>query len=151
MYYNEMVNVKSSFEILYNANLEDDVTHEGKTKALEDLLIKQEKNGDKLFITMEQGSGVASSNIQVILNPKLKYKARKWLVEVYPEVIFNYQSSNEISVNSQEFQTSMRYNEELKRFLTPVLQKQEVTKVKKFGKRMKSYAQVLGINCIPQQ
>ena len=53
MYYNEMVNVKSSFEILYNANLEDDVTHEGKTKALEDLLIEQEENSDKLFIAME--------------------------------------------------------------------------------------------------
>ena len=45
---------------------------------------------------------------------------------------------------------SMKYNEELKWFLTPVLQKQEAIKVKNFGKHMKSYAQVLGINCIPQ-
>ena len=38
-----------------------------------------------------------------------------------------------------------KYNDDLKEFLQPILQKDNAIKTKKFGKKMKLYAQALGI------
>ena len=53
-HYNEMINVKSSFELTHNADLEDEAKHTGKSMTLQDLLIEQEDNGDKLFIAIDK-------------------------------------------------------------------------------------------------
>ena len=66
-------------------------------------LIEQEHDGKKLFITMEQGSGLANNNVKVILNPRMKCNARKWLIESYPKIAFQCLSTKNTSVDSQEF------------------------------------------------
>ena len=43
---------------------------------------------------------------------------------------------------------STKHNEDLKEFLKPMLQSKEALKVKKFGKHMKTYAQVLEIQVV---
>ena len=53
MHHNEMINVKSSFEMLCDADLEDEVTHKGKLATLHELFFEQEDNGNKLFVAME--------------------------------------------------------------------------------------------------
>ena len=95
--------MKSSFELLHNVHLEDEVTCEGKLTMLIELLMEQEINGDKLFIAMEQGTGLAKDNVKVILNPKIKHNARKWLVESYPTITFQHPTEKNTSVDSQEF------------------------------------------------
>ena len=92
---------------------------------------------------MEQGSGLANNNVKVILNPRMKHNARKWLAESYPKIAFQCLSTKNTSVDSQEFQMNVKHNEDLKKFLTPMLQILEAAKVEKFRKRIKTCAQVL--------
>jgi len=81
----------------------------------------------------------------VVINPKAHNKALKWLVEEYPAVVFQKENSNETLVDVSQFQQKTKYNDKLKQFLQPILQQKEALKVKSFGKKMKSYAQALGI------
>ena len=50
-----------------------------------------------------------------------------------------------MSVNITEFRNKAKYNNNLKKFLAPTLANPEAKVYKKLGKRMKSYAQALGI------
>ena len=76
----------------------------------------------------------------------MRCNARKWLVESYPKIAFQYLSTKNTSVDGQEFQMNVKHNEDLTRFLTSMLQTPEAAKVKKFWKHIKTHAQVLGIN-----
>ena len=42
----------------------------------------------KLFLAIEQGSGKNSKNTYVVINPKIRNRARQWLVEDYLAVVF---------------------------------------------------------------
>ena len=44
---------------------------------LKNFLLEQKDKEDKIFIVVEQGVGKAYFNIQIVLNPKVKNKARK--------------------------------------------------------------------------
>ena len=70
---------------------------------------------------MEKGSGGFSDHVNIVLNPRVKFKAKKWLIEVYPTIIFRNQKENRTSVNGEEVMNSTKYNEDLKEFLKPIL------------------------------
>ena len=53
MYSNKMINVKSMFEILYEAKVDDIVMKDGKESNLEDLLRSQKINKTPLFLVVE--------------------------------------------------------------------------------------------------
>ena len=145
MHYNDVINVKSRYEILFDVSVADKVSFNEKEGILKEILLNVEDNDDRLFMAVEQGSGEGRNNIQVILNPSKKFKARKWLVEIYPQIIFRTPTGNKTSVKEEEFNQNIKLNDDLKEFLSPVLQSKAATKVKKYGARVKSYAQALGI------
>ena len=60
-------------------------------------------------------------------------------------MIFQIENRNETSVDITEFRNKAKYNDDLKEFLNLILVNLEAKVNKKFGKRMKSYAQALEI------
>ena len=77
MHINEMTNIKSQFETLYKACLKDIVLINSKQLKLEDVLVSAQVNNSYLFFAVEQGVEKFSENINVVLNPKMKCRARK--------------------------------------------------------------------------
>jgi len=67
-------------------------------------------------------------------------------VEEYPAVVFQINNNNETSVNAEQFLTKKKYNDDLNKFLLPILDNKKALKMKKYGKKVKSYTQVLGLN-----
>ena len=57
--------------------VEDIVIKDGVESKLEDLLRKQTTNNIPLFLAVEQGSGKSEYKVNVVLNPKVKNKARQ--------------------------------------------------------------------------
>jgi len=146
MQMNEWVNMKARFEILYNADKNEIVTKDGIQESLQSCLLKQEHNETKLFLAIENGSGKEQNNALVVINPAKKYQARKWIVEEYPAIIYKDERNNETSINTEEFQSNIKYNEDLKDFLTPILTQKGIEKIGSFGKsKYKTYASVVGI------
>ena len=88
IYSNEMLNVRVRYETLYRVNLNDNVSKEGVSFTLGELLRKQQANEVKLFLAAEQGMGKAENDVLVVINPKVKSKALRWLIEEYPSVLF---------------------------------------------------------------
>ena len=76
-------------------------------------------------------------DVHVVLNPRAINRAKQWIAEDYQSVVFQYENNNEMSVNVEEYQTNIKYNEELRNFLQPILQQKGVDKVKKYGKKIK--------------
>ena len=87
----------------------------------------------------------------MVLNPRATSKAKQWIAEDYESVIFQYENNNETSVIAEEYRTNLKYNEDLKNFLQPILQQKGAEKVKKYRKKMKIYAEVLGLNLTPKE
>ena len=77
MHLNELLNVKARFETLYKVNLNDKVVKEGKISTLGDLVLSVKDNKNNLFLTAEKGAGKNSNDVNIVLNPKVKNKARK--------------------------------------------------------------------------
>ena len=63
---------------------------------------------------------------------------------MYPQTIFSTPTGNKTSVKEEEFIQNIKLNDDLKEFLSPVLQSKAATKVKKHGTRVKSHAHALG-------
>ena len=137
---NEMLNIKARFETLYETQLNDIIIKEKKEYKLQDIILNIQYKDNNLFLAIEQGSGKYNRHTNVVLNPKVKNKARQWLVEEYPALIFKIENRNEMSVNITEFRNKAKYNNDLKEFLTPRLLNPEAKVYKKFRKRMKFYA-----------
>ena len=78
-------------------------------------------NGEQLFLAAEQGSGKFEDNITVVINPRTASKSRRWLAIDSKALIFKNGKSIETSVNAQEFELDIQYNEQLKEFLKPTL------------------------------
>jgi len=74
-----------------------------------------------------------------VINPRIASKSRRWLAIDSKVLIFKDGKSIETSVNAQEFELDIQYNEQLKEFLKPTLQLNAAKKVKGFGKIMKTY------------
>ena len=66
-------------------------------------------------------------------------------MEDYPAVVFQSNIDNETSVDVKKFKTKKKYNDDLKEFLIPILNNQQAIKMKKYGKKVKLYAQALGL------
>ena len=137
---NEMINIKSRFEILYETKL-DDVVYQGDNQSiLKDVILTQKYKEDNLFLAIEQGSGTSSRHTHIVLNPRLKNKARDWLIMEYPLLLFEIDNTNQTSVNTEKYEQKKQYNENFKEFIAPRLKSDEAMKIKKFGGKMKSYA-----------
>ena len=63
---------------------------------------------------------------------------------MHPQIMFNTPTGNKTSVKEEEFIQNVKLNDDLKEFLSPVLQSKAATKVKKYGTRVKSCAHALG-------
>ena len=63
----------------------------------------------------------------------------------YPLLLFEIDNTNQTSVNTEKYEQKKQYNENFKKFIAPRLKSDEAMKIKKFGGKMKSYAQALGI------
>ena len=100
----------------------------------------------KLFLVTEQGIGKAKNDVLVIINPKVKSKALRWLIKEYPSVLFQGSQGVKTSVDQAQFQSKIKYNKDLKLFLQPILNQKDALKVKSYGKKMKLYAQALGLS-----
>ena len=85
----------------------------------------------------EQGSGKGRDNVLVVINPKAKHRAIKWLIEEYPKVLFQEGKESSTSVNVEQYQKKARYNKDLKLFLKPILNQKNASNVKGYGKQMK--------------
>jgi len=146
MHWNEMINVKARFETLYKTRVDDIVVDDqGRKVTLEDFILRIMYKDYRMFLVIEQGVGKAARHTHVILNPKVKNKAKEWLVREYSALVFELGNKKETLVDKEKFEQYAQYNQHLKEFLGPRLQTEEARKVKKFNRKIKSYAQVLGL------
>ena len=121
------------------------VIKEGKKVKLEELLLKEKVNDSLLFIVAEQGVAQHTEDVHIVMNPRIKNKVRLWLVNEYLLALFEHDTENETSVRVEDINSNIKYNKKLKEFLYPRLQQKEAKEFKHFRKKMKTYAQVLGI------
>ena len=56
-----------------------------------------------------------------MINPRMKNKARLWLVNEYLLALFEYNTENEMSIRVEDINSNIKYNEKLKEFLCPRL------------------------------
>ena len=132
---NDMMNVKARHETTFNAKLDDIIYADEKHYYLEDYILDAKYNDQLLFLAAEPGSGGYGNNLQVVLNPSMKCKAREWLVEVCPTILFTFANDNKTSVNAEEFRNACECDESLKEFLSPILNQKEAKRMKKHGKK----------------
>jgi len=114
MHSNEMKNLKAKYETIYNMSLTDYVliAETRSYQKLEKYLMALMHNKDQLFLAAEQGSGKFEQNITVVINPRVASQARKWLAIDAKELNFREEGKvMETSVNDQEFQHDIQYNE----------------------------------------
>ena len=78
-----MRNGKAKCETLFNVNLQYKVMEKEKDSfvSLETLVMNTEKNEHNLFLAAEKGAGKFKNDVTVIMNPKTKKIAKKWLAE----------------------------------------------------------------------
>lgn len=140
-----MLNIRAQHETLHHVKLGNNSTANDNVSTLKDLLLTVKDQQDNLFMAAERGAGKNSSDVNVILNPKVKEKAREWLINDHATIAIDYQCENSTSVNEQKVEAKEKYDKNLKEFLRPMLQQEDTLKTKGFGKKIKSYAQALGI------
>ena len=89
MHHNDVKNIKSRYETLYEVNLKDYVWDKVNNYyvKLEQVLMMEKNGNDPLFLVVEQGAGKFKQDVNVVINPKTKMQSRKWLVEEYPQLI----------------------------------------------------------------
>ena len=76
IYKNEMLNIKARFETLYETQLNNIIIKEKKEYKLQDIILNIQYKDNNLFLAIEQGSGKYNRHTNVVLNPKVKNKAR---------------------------------------------------------------------------
>jgi len=67
LYCNKINSGKWKFKVLNNLSQEIKIIYQNKTEELRDILLEVKIKGRLLFIRIEQGSGINSNNILVIL------------------------------------------------------------------------------------
>jgi len=70
----------------------------------------------RMFLAIEQGVGKVARYAHVILNPKVKNKAKEWLVREYLALVFELGNKNETSVDKEKFEQYAQYHQHLKEF-----------------------------------
>ena len=84
--------------------------------------------------------------MQIVINPKARIKAKRWLAENFLTLLFHIENKNEMTVNAEQVLRKKTHNEELKVRMSPVLGKKEGLKTKKDEKKMKTCVQALKLN-----
>ena len=150
MHRNEMVNIKSRYETLYDTNIDDEVFQGTERKTLEEIILNIKHGQHNLFMAIEQGVGKQEKDINVVLNPRVKEQARRWLMTEYPLLTFGKGSGGMTSVISAPSPDKEKYDKDLMEFLAPKLTSTEAYRTKKYGSKLKSYAEVLGME-VPER
>ena len=68
------------------------------------------------------------------------------MFEEHPAVMFQSNAKHDVSVDIEKFRTKQKHNDDLKEFLTPILNNQQAMKMKNCGKKVKSHSQALGLD-----
>lgn len=120
---------------------------EDRHTSLEKVLMNAKQNEHNLFLAAEKGEGKFENDATVVINPKTKDRARKWLMEEYLMLIFQEEEDTMLttSVDPEEQNNNSKYSESLKEFLKPTMQNAYLNN-KKYGKKIRSHAQVIGVN-----
>ena len=71
-----MNNIDTKFEIIYNANVFDRITMNGKTRSLWDIILSIKVNKILLFVGVEQGSGSNDDIVFVSMTLNLRNEAQ---------------------------------------------------------------------------
>jgi len=152
MYHNDKNNENGRYEILENVHINDEVKMDinGEFQKLEQVIMTVKKGGNFLFLAAEQGDGKFENRVIVVLNPKTQQQAKRWIVDEYMEMIFKQQRELKTSVDPNQFKINNAYSESLKDFLKPKIDEVEIAK-SKYGKKLKSYADVTRLNKKTQQ
>ena len=147
MHHNDVRNNKAKFETLYDIKLKDEVwnTENSCYETLESILMKLTNENHPLFLAAEQGAGKFQKNVNVVLNPRVKKYARSWLSQEYPLLTLKEMKEMKTSVVEQNTQYDAQYSDSLKEFLAPTFTNLSNGQQKKMGKKLKTYAQALGI------
>ena len=132
---NDVMNVKARHETINNAKLDDIIYADKKHYYLEDYILDAKHNDQPLFLAVEPGLGGYENNSQAALNPRMKCKAREWLVVVHPTISFTFANDNKSSMNAEEFRNACECDESLKEFLSPILNQKEAKRMKKCVKK----------------
>jgi len=142
---NDMKQLPARYEIMYNASLTERLNVDKIQVTLEAYLMSLKEGKHNYFIAAEQGAGKYQNHVTVIINPKRIVKAKQWLMNVYHTLDFVAEKDRSSSVNDEKYKVNTKYKEELIEFLRPTLESKEAAENKKYGKKLKTYAQALGI------
>ena len=77
LYINEMNNVKTRFESLFDAKVRDRVKMDGKIGLLRDIILEIKVNKVPLFVGVEQGTRSNSDNVLLLTTLSLQREAQK--------------------------------------------------------------------------
>lgn len=147
MYRNDRNNIKSRYETLFEVNLKEEVWDNKKDQyvKLEEFLVEVKHNENPLFLAIEKGAGKHEKDVNVVINPQTRVQSRLWLHEEYTKLILKETKLLHTSVVIKETVVNQQYKERLKEFLRPTLQYAIDNQNKKIGKRLKTYAQAVGV------
>ena len=79
MHANELINRKARYKTLHNTKIKTSVKYKNKRNRLGSILKEVNHNGCSLFLAVESGSGVNGNNIHIVINPRVKLQAKKWI------------------------------------------------------------------------
>ena len=97
-------------------------------------------------MAVEQGVGRFAKDIYVVINPRVKMAAKKWLLNKYNTISVRDGFIYQILILPEVIKEPTKYQEQLKAFLALTVTAPEAKKVKKFTKQYKSYAEALGLS-----
>ena len=76
MHSNEMKNPKAKYETLFEIQLKDKALYQGTEYTLKELIDQVQIKDIPLFLAIEQGTGKNSRHTQVVINPKVRNRAK---------------------------------------------------------------------------
>ena len=74
------------YETLFNVKLKDMVKFKDDDYLLGQLLKEVNYNNCLLFLAAEQGAGRYENDMHIVVNPRVKVKAKQWILDVHPKV-----------------------------------------------------------------
>ena len=84
---NNICNVEVCYEYLVEADIEDEVYYNGKEGCLRDVIMSIKYNKVPLFVGVEQGSKKNEHNVYVLMTPKMRNIAQRWISTNYGKTL----------------------------------------------------------------
>ena len=72
--------------------------YEYKTIKLGQILKEANHNECPLFLAVENGSGANDKNIHIVINPRIKLQASRWIQHQYLNIYINKEHLNQTSI-----------------------------------------------------